>query len=184
MCSTFRRTPNNKRRKCAQITFYKAMAVCILTYGSEIWTIRKQEAEIENLGMTVFRSAAGYARKDQINIEISRELNIRDRNNKIIKSRSHWKYYDLRIPKKIVTYEYNPVRRRNVGAHSCDGGTNKLFKRMEQAKHGLIHEDCDDDYKPGMQSMLHIEYNVSLRINQRGSLIMAVVRHLCPVVSK
>jgi hypothetical protein len=120
MCSTIRRTLNNKPRKGKQIKFYKAMAVPTLTYGFEIRTITKnQEANIETAEMTFLRSVAGYKRNGQIrNTKIREELNIFNLNAKIIKPRSQWNYHvqrteDRRIPKKILTY--NPKRKRNTG---------------------------------------------------------------------
>jgi hypothetical protein len=62
---------------------------------------------------------AGYTRKGQIiNTKIREEIKTFNLNNKIIKSRSPWKYRvlrleDRRIPKKILTC--NPKRRRNIG---------------------------------------------------------------------
>jgi hypothetical protein len=54
------------------------MAVRILTYGSEI------------------KFVAGYTRKDQIrNTRIGEKLNIFNASNKILKSRSQWKYHVL-----------------------------------------------------------------------------------------
>jgi hypothetical protein len=40
-CSTVRRTPNNKARKDTQEKFCEVIAIPILTYRSEIWTITK-----------------------------------------------------------------------------------------------------------------------------------------------
>jgi hypothetical protein len=69
--------------------------------------------------MKVLTSIAGYTRKDQIrNTKIREDLNILNINNKILKSRSQWKYHvqrmeDRRILKKIPTY--NPKRKGNIG---------------------------------------------------------------------
>jgi hypothetical protein len=82
-----------------QIEFYNAMAVPTLTYGSEIWTItKKQEAKFETAEIKFLMSAAGYARKDQIrNTKIKEELDIFNINNKILKSKSQWKYHVQRM---------------------------------------------------------------------------------------
>jgi hypothetical protein len=43
------------------------MVVPILTYGTEIWAIkRKQESKIETAKMKYFSSVAGCTRKDQV----------------------------------------------------------------------------------------------------------------------
>jgi hypothetical protein len=115
LCSTIRRTLNNKTRKETQIRFYKAMVVPALTYGSETWAI----TTIETAEMKFLRSVAGYTRKSQIrHTKIREERNIFNINNKIIKSRSQWKYHvqrmeDRRIPKKIRTY--SPKSKPNIG---------------------------------------------------------------------
>jgi hypothetical protein len=60
-CSPIRTTSSSKTRKDAEIKFYKGDAVLVLTYGSEIWTIKKkQEVKIETAGMKFLRSVAGY----------------------------------------------------------------------------------------------------------------------------
>jgi hypothetical protein len=119
-CSTIRGKLNNERRKETEVMFYNGMTVHTLTYGSGIWTITKeQKQKVETAGMKFLRSVAGYRNKGQIrNTKIREELNIFNLNDKILKSRSQWKYHvqrmeDTRIPKKILTY--TPKRRRNIG---------------------------------------------------------------------
>jgi hypothetical protein len=76
MCSITRKL-NNKTKKETQQTFYKAMAVPILTHGSQILTTKNQEAETENAEMNYLRSVARYASTGQIrNTKIREELNI------------------------------------------------------------------------------------------------------------
>jgi hypothetical protein len=94
------------------------MAVPTITYGSEIWSIKKQAAKIETAEMKFLSIVAGNTRKVQISTKIREELNILNLNAKIIKSRSQWKYHvprmeDRRIPKKILTS--NPKRKRKIG---------------------------------------------------------------------
>jgi hypothetical protein len=47
MCSTVRRTLNSKGRAGTQIQFHKVMAVHILTYGSEIYSITQKNMKQE-----------------------------------------------------------------------------------------------------------------------------------------
>jgi hypothetical protein len=65
------KTLNKKTRKDTQIRRYKAMAVRVVTFGSEIWTITKKE------GMrTDIADLAEYTTKDQIRTtKIREELN-------------------------------------------------------------------------------------------------------------
>jgi hypothetical protein len=80
---------------------------------------KKQEAKFETAEMKLSRSVVGYTRKDQVrSTEIREELDICNLNNKVLKSRSGWKYHflqveDSQIPKKILTY--NLIRRQNIG---------------------------------------------------------------------
>jgi hypothetical protein len=69
--------------------------------------------------MKFLRSVAGNTGKDQIrNTKIREGLNIFNLDDKILKSRSRWKYHvqrmeDRRMPKKILTH--NPKGRRSIG---------------------------------------------------------------------
>jgi hypothetical protein len=80
-----------KTRKDTQLKIYKATAVPTLTYGSQIWITKKEEAKIERAEMKFLWSVVGYTRKDQIrNKKIREKVNIFNPNKKILKSRSHW----------------------------------------------------------------------------------------------
>jgi hypothetical protein len=46
------------------------------------------------------------------------------------------------ILKKLLTYDAKDDETQGSDCH--DGGTNVFLKRMEQTKHGLIHEDDDE----------------------------------------
>jgi hypothetical protein len=69
--------------------------------------------------MKFLRSVAGDTRKDRIrNTKIKEELSIFNLNDKIIKSRSHWRYHvhrmeGRRTPEKILTYDRK--RKGNIG---------------------------------------------------------------------
>jgi hypothetical protein len=43
MCGTIRRNLKKKSRKDTQLKYYKTMAVPVLMYGSEAWTIKKKD---------------------------------------------------------------------------------------------------------------------------------------------
>jgi hypothetical protein len=43
ICGVIRRTLNKKTRKETNLKFYKIMAVPVLIYGSETWTLRKTD---------------------------------------------------------------------------------------------------------------------------------------------
>jgi hypothetical protein len=66
-------------------------------YRGSSFITNKEDAKIETAEMKFLRSAAGYIRKDQIpNTKIMEELNIIILNDRILKSRSQWKYHLLR----------------------------------------------------------------------------------------
>lgn len=89
MCITIR-TLKNKVRKDTRITFYKVVAMPILTCRC----------------------------KDQVNSKIKEEMTILYVNNTIVKPISQWDYHvlpmdDRQISKYVLTY--NPKIRRNIG---------------------------------------------------------------------
>jgi hypothetical protein len=56
----------SKTLQSTQLKFYKIMAVPMLTYASENWTInRSDKKKIESAEMKFLRSVAGYALLDQ-----------------------------------------------------------------------------------------------------------------------
>jgi hypothetical protein len=61
-----RRTLKQKILQSIQLTFHKVVAVPILTYASENWTInRSDERKIESAEMRFLRPVAGYTLLDQ-----------------------------------------------------------------------------------------------------------------------
>lgn len=93
------------------------MVIPILIHGSEILTIKKQEAKTETAEMNYLRTVARYAWKDQIRL--------------------------LKLGKNSIFVIDKMTKHED--AHSLDGRANIFFKRMEQTKHGLIHEDDAND---------------------------------------
>jgi ribonucleotide reductase alpha subunit len=68
--------------------------------------------------MNVLRSVAGYTRRGQTrNAKIWKELNIFDLNNKILKSRSHWKYHVLQIKKQMNFKENVNIQPKHETKH-------------------------------------------------------------------
>jgi hypothetical protein len=98
------RKPGKKHLK-----FYKIMAVTVLLYGSETWTLRK---------MKCLRTVKGCTRLDQIRNEDTRnELGISPLSEKIIEYRNKWKAHlqrteHTRIP--LQAYKYQPSGKRDI----------------------------------------------------------------------
>lgn len=119
ICGTIKRSLKYTRRE-TKLKFYKVMAVPILLYGSEFWTLtKKEEKTIEAAEMRFLRSVAGCTLLDKRKSEdIRNELNIFKLMDKIEQYRNNWKEHVQsmkpgRIPKIIL--DYNPEGRRSVG---------------------------------------------------------------------
>ena len=61
MCGTISRTLKGKTQLSTQIKFYKVMAVPVLMYGNENWSLnRSDKRKIEVAKMRFLRPMAGY----------------------------------------------------------------------------------------------------------------------------
>ena len=61
MCGTISRTSKGKTQLSTQIKFYKVMAVPVLMYGSENWSLnRSDKRKTEAAEMRFIRPIAGY----------------------------------------------------------------------------------------------------------------------------
>jgi hypothetical protein len=67
MCGTIRRTLRQKTLQSTQLKFCNLMAVPMLTYESENWTINRSDKKIELAEMKFLRSVAGYTLLDTKN---------------------------------------------------------------------------------------------------------------------
>jgi hypothetical protein len=86
MCGRIRRTMRQKKNlQSTQLRFYKIMAVPMLTYASENWTLnRSDKKKIESAEMKSLCSVAGYTLLDQKrSTDISSELKILNFINRI-----------------------------------------------------------------------------------------------------
>jgi hypothetical protein len=95
-----------------QLKFYKMMAVPMLTYASENWTInRLGKRKIESAEMKFLRSVVGYTLLDQKRGTDSRsELNIFILTERIEKQQKNWHEHILRmttdrLPKVLLNYK-------------------------------------------------------------------------------
>lgn len=119
MCGTIKRNLKNTRKE-TKLKFYKVMAVPVLLYGSECWTMTKQdEKKIEAAEMRFLRHVAGYTLWDRKRSEdIRKELKIFNLREKIQQHRNNWREHvdrmdNQRHPKLTMTYR--PEGRRNIG---------------------------------------------------------------------
>jgi hypothetical protein len=96
------------------------MAVPVLMYGSEAWTIKKKDiSRIQSAEMKFLRSVKGCTRMDHIrNEEIRTDLEMYAIQDKITEYRIRWSSHlqrmdNSRLPKQAVLYK--PRGRRDMG---------------------------------------------------------------------
>jgi hypothetical protein len=96
------------------------MAVPVLMYGSEAWTIKKRDiSRIQSAEMKFLRSVKGCTRMDHIrNEEIRTEIEMYTIQDKITEYRIRWsarlqRMDNSRLPKQVLLYK--PRGRRDVG---------------------------------------------------------------------
>ena len=118
-CGTIMRCLRDTSKE-TKLKFYKVMAVPILMYGSENWTLTQKERKlIESVEMKFLRHVAGYKLIDRKRSEeIRQELNIFKILEKIDEFRNNWTHHlmrmdDSRIPKALL--RYRPRGKRRLG---------------------------------------------------------------------
>jgi hypothetical protein len=109
-----------KTLQSTQLKVYKIMAVPMLTYVSENWTInRSDKKKIESAEMKFLRSVAGYSLLHQKgSTDICSELKIFNLTERIEKQKENWHEHILkmttdRLPKVLLNYK--PRGYRNIG---------------------------------------------------------------------
>ena len=120
MCGTIRRTLKNKTLQETQMKFYKTLAVPVITYGCENWSLnRTEKRKIESSEMKFLRSVAGFTLLDQQKSEdIRRQLNIFKLDERMKQQKQDWHNHikrmnEHRLPNLLLNYK--PIGRRNVG---------------------------------------------------------------------
>jgi hypothetical protein len=112
ICGVIARTLKKKTRRETNLKFYKIMAVPVLLYGSETWTLRKRDWNtIQAAEMKYLRTVKGCTRLEIRNEDIRNELGISPLSEKIIEYRNKWKVHlqrmeHTRIP--LQAYKYQP----------------------------------------------------------------------------
>ena len=101
MCGTLSITLKGKTQLSTQIKFYKVMAVPVLMYGSENWSLNRSEAA----EMGFLRPTAGYTLLDKKSSDIREQLGIFNINGKLTQYKTNWREHiqrmdDNRLPKK------------------------------------------------------------------------------------
>lgn len=119
ICGTIKRILRNTRKE-TRMKFFRTMAIPILLYGSETWTLRKEEERaIQTSEMRFLRSVKGCRIIDKIrNEDIRRELNSKPLLDAVTDYRIQWKEHvermdEERIPRAALNYR--PKGRRDRG---------------------------------------------------------------------
>ena len=115
MCLGHKNTPKKTR-----IKLYNKLALQVLLYGSETWTVKARDARrITAAEMKRMRTTAGYTRTDyKTNTQIAKELKITPVLDKLLEYKINWIQHVNRMPLNRlprVMKHYSPTGRRNHG---------------------------------------------------------------------
>jgi len=107
-----------KTLKKTRIKLYNTLALPVLLYGSETWTIKARDARrITAAEMKYMRRTAGYIWTDnETNAQISKELKITQILDKLLEYKRNWIQHVNRMPHNRlprVMKRYSPTGRRN-----------------------------------------------------------------------
>jgi hypothetical protein len=115
--NVFRR---QKAFKKTRIKLYNTLALPVLFYGSETWTIKARDASrITASEMKYMRRKAGYIWTDyKTNTQIAKELKITPILDKLLEYKRNWIRHVNRMPRNRlprIMKHYSPTGRRNHG---------------------------------------------------------------------
>ena len=117
ICGTIRRNLKNKATRTTLLKFYKTVAVPVLTYGSEIWSLTETDKrKIETSEMRFLRSVAGLSLRS---VDIKNDLHIYryNLNERIKSNKINWYHHVQRMDEnrlsKIIL-QYKPQGRRDI----------------------------------------------------------------------
>ena len=108
--------PPNKTR----IKLYDTLALPVLLYGSETWTVKASDARrITTAEMKYMRRTAGYTWTDyKTNAQIAKDLKITPYLDKLLEYKASWTQHVNRMPKNRLPRamkRHSPTGRRNYG---------------------------------------------------------------------
>jgi hypothetical protein len=109
-----------KTLKKTRIKLYNTLALPVLLYGSETWTVKAKDARrIIAAEMKYMRRTAGYIWTDyKTNAQIAKELKITPILDKLLEYKKNWIQHVNRMPRNRllrVMKHYSPTGRRNHG---------------------------------------------------------------------
>jgi len=106
--------------KKTRIKLYNSLALPVLLYGSETWTIKARDARRTAAAeIKYMRRTAGYTGTDyKTNTQIAKELKITPIWDKLLEYKRNWIQHVNRMPRirlPTVMKHYSPTGRRNHG---------------------------------------------------------------------
>ena len=109
-----------KTLKKTRIKLYNTLALPVLLYGSETWTIKARDARrIAAAEMKYMRRTVGYMWTDyKPNAQIAKELKITQILDKLLEYKKNWIQHVNRMPRNRlprVMKRFSPTGRRNHG---------------------------------------------------------------------
>jgi hypothetical protein len=114
---------DHKPLKKIRIKLYNTLALPVLIYGSETWTIKASDARrITAAEMKCMRRKAGHTWTDyKTDAQITKELKITQILDKLLEYKRSWIQHVNRMPRNRlprVMKHYSPAGRRNRGRPS------------------------------------------------------------------
>ena len=111
---------HKKTLKKTRVKLYITLALLVLLYGSETWTVKASDARtITAAEMKYMRRRAGYTRTDyKTDAQIAKELKITPNLDKSLEYKRSWIQHVNRMPRNRlprVMKHYCPTGRRNHG---------------------------------------------------------------------
>jgi len=112
--------PQKKTLKKTRIKLYNSLALPVLLYGCQTWTITASDARrITAAELKYMRRIAGYTWTDyKTNAQIGKELKITRILDKLLEYKRSWVQHINRMPRNRlprVMKHYSPTGRRNHG---------------------------------------------------------------------
>jgi len=109
-----------KNLKKTRIKLHNTLALPVLLYGSETWTVKASDARrLTAAEMKYMRRTAGYTWTDhKINAQIAKELNITPSLDKLLEYKRSWIQHVNRMSRNRlprVMRHYSPTGGRNHG---------------------------------------------------------------------
>jgi len=109
-----------ERLKKTRIKLYNTLALPVLLYGSETWTVKARDARrITAAQMKYMRRTAGYTWTDyKTNTQITKELKVTPILDKLLEYKRNWVQHVTRIPRNKlprVMKHYSATGRMNYG---------------------------------------------------------------------